>query len=242
MVVSIEPATLLAIDMPGAEVPRNFVVSGWAIDPAAVTGPGVDAVHVWAYPAAGGAPIWVGAAAYGGARADIAALFGAAFERSTYWLFAKLPPGDYTLAVFARSTVTGAFTGAGAVLRVVADSAPEMALEDPVSLGPGSPTPVAGPFRVAGWGLDRGAAAGLGVDAFHVWAFPVAGGTPQFVGVAAPTLRPDVAGVFGPQFVGAGFLLTGATLPPDTYDLAVFAHSTVTSSFSVWRVVRITAQ
>ena len=242
VVVGIEPATLLAIDMPGAEVPRNFVVSGWAIDPSAVTGAGVDAVHVWAYPAAGGAPIWVGAAAYGGARADIAALFGAAFERSTYWLFAALPPGDYTLAVFARSTVTGAFTGAGAVLRVVVDSAPELTVDDPVSLGPGSPTPVASPFHIGGWGLDRGAAAGSGVDAFHVWAYPVAGGAPQFVGVAAPTLRPDVAGIFGPQFVGAGFLLTGATLPAGTYDLAVFAHSSVTQSFNNWRVVRITVQ
>ena len=28
-------------------------------------GPGVDAVHVWAYPASGAPPVWVGAAAYG---------------------------------------------------------------------------------------------------------------------------------------------------------------------------------
>jgi len=125
---------------------------------------------------------------------------------------------------------------------VVADSAPELILDDPVSLGPGATTPVAGPFRVAGWGLDRGAAAGSGVDAFHVWAFPVAGGAPQFVGVAAPTLRSDVAGIFGPQFAGAGFLLTGATLPAGTYDLAVFAHSSVTQSFNNWRVVRIAVQ
>ena len=53
------------------------------------------------------------------------------------------------------------------------------------------------------------------------------------------TLRPDVAGIFGPQFAAAGFLLTGATLPAGTYDLAVFAHSTVTQSFNNWRVVRI---
>ena len=122
---------------------------------------------------------------------------------------------------------------------MVADSAPEMAIEVPVSLGPGSTTPVAGPFRVAGWAIDRGAAAGTGVDAFHVWAFPVAGGAPLFAGVASPTVRPDIAGMFGPQFLGAGFELTGIRITPGVYDLAVFAHSTVTNSFSVWRVIRI---
>jgi hypothetical protein len=240
VVVSIEAATLLSIDLPAGSVPRNFVVSGWAIDPAAVTGPGVDAVHVWAYPAAGGAPIWVGAADYGGARVDLGALFGPSFEPSSYWLFAALPPGDYTLAVFARSTVTGMFTGTATALRVVADAAPDMAIDNPATLGAGAATPLANPFHVGGWALDRGAAAGSGVDAVHVWAFPIDGGAPQFVGVAAPTLRPDVAAIVGPQFLGSGFLLTGATLPPGTYDLAVFARSTVTQSFNNWRVVRVT--
>ena len=89
--------------------------------------------------------------------------------------------------------------------------------------------------------MDRGAAAGSGVDAFHIWAFPVAGGTPLRRRRRAGA-RPDIAGVFGPQFVGAGFLLTGATLPAGTYYLVVFAHSSVTQSFNIWRVVRITAQ
>jgi hypothetical protein len=97
-------------------------------------------------------------------------------------------------------------------------------------------------FVVSGWAIDPAAVTGSGVDAVHVWAFPVAGGAPQFVGVAAPTLRPDVAGIFGPQFAGAGFLLTNATLPAGTYDLAVFAHSSVTQSFNNWRVVRIAVQ
>ena len=236
VVVMVQAATLVAIDMPIGTVPRHFVVSGWAIDPSAGTGPGVDAVHVWAYPAGGGAPIWVGAAAYGGARADVAARFGASFANSSYWLFASLPPGDYTLAVFGRSTVTGEFTATTAPLTVVPDSAPEMGLDEPAAGG----GPLSGTFRVQGWGLDRGAASGTGMDAFHVWAFPIDGRPPVWVGAASPVSRPDVAAIFGPQFTQSGFVLNGATLPGGTYDLAVFGHSTVTQSFSTWRTVRIT--
>ena len=99
---------------------------------------------------------------------------------------------------------------------------------------------IAGSFQVRGWAVDRGAASGSGVDAFHIWAFPVAGGDVRFVGVGSPVARPDIESIVGPQFANAGFLLTGATLPPGTYDLAVFAHSSVTQSFNNWRVVRIT--
>ena len=53
---------------------------------------------------------------------------------------------------------------------------------------------------------------------------------------------PDVAALFGPPFSDAGFLLTGASLPAGTYDLVVFAHSSVTGSFDNSRVVRITVQ
>ena len=82
----------------------------------------------------------------------------------------------------------------------------------------------------------------MGVDAIHIWAFPVAGGAPLFVGVGAPAARPDVAAIVGPQFANAGFLLTGATLPAGTYDLVVYARSSVTQSFNNARLVRITVQ
>jgi hypothetical protein len=101
---------------------------------------------------------------------------------------------------------------------------------------------VSGPFRVGGWAIDRGAATGTGIDAFHIWAFPTDGSAARFVGVGSPTSRPDVAGLYGPQFAQSGFLLTGASLPAGTYTLAVFARSTVTASFSVVRVVTITVQ
>jgi WD40 repeat protein len=40
------------IDTPGAaaDLPASFTVAGWALDPRAPAGTGIDAVHVWAYP------------------------------------------------------------------------------------------------------------------------------------------------------------------------------------------------
>ena len=70
--------------------------------------------------------------------------------------------------------------------------------------------------------------------------FPIAGGDARFVGVGSPVARPDIAALVGPQFANAGFLLTGATLPAGTYDLVVYARSSVTQSFNNYRVVRIT--
>jgi hypothetical protein len=71
---------------------------------------------VWAYPLAGGDPIFVGAASYGGARADVAALHGDRFKPSGYSLTVRgLPPGNYDLAVFAWSTAAGGFAPAKTV-------------------------------------------------------------------------------------------------------------------------------
>ena len=93
---------------------------------------------------------------------------------------------------------------------------------------------------MAGWALDRAAAAGVGVDAVHVYAHPVAGGGPIFLGVATHgTARPDVGAVFGGQFTNSGFALTVGSLAPGLYDLVVYARSTVTGVFFA-RVVRIT--
>ena len=96
--------------------------------------------------------------------------------------------------------------------------------------------------QIRGWAIDRGAASGTGIDAFHIWAFPTDGSAARFVGVGAPTTRPDLVAIVGPQFAESGFLLTGASLPAGTYTLAVFARSTVTNSFSVLRLVVITVQ
>ena len=88
-------------------------VAGWAVDLASRVDSGIGAIHVWAYPVVNerrGDPIFVGVAAYGGARPDVAALHGERFNNSGYGLVVRgLAPGAYDLAVFAYSTVTGGF-------------------------------------------------------------------------------------------------------------------------------------
>ena len=95
---------------------RPLLVAGWAIDTDADAGTGVDTVHVWAYPADGREPLFLGAAAYGGVRPDVAAIYGSRFEHSGYGLLVdSLPPGSYDLAVFAWSAVTFDFVPARVV-------------------------------------------------------------------------------------------------------------------------------
>jgi hypothetical protein len=89
---------------------QNVTIGGWAIDLGSAMGTGVDTVHVWAYPASGATPVFLGAAQYGFSRPDIATYAGASrFAPSGFNLTGTLPPGDYTLAVFAHSTVIGLF-------------------------------------------------------------------------------------------------------------------------------------
>ena len=106
----------------GLPVSSPFTIAGWAIDEAAATGTGIDTVHVWAYPAAGGAPIFLGVAAYGDARPDIGALFGEQFTGASYSLAVDhLPQGTYDLVVYPHSAVAGDFRGAQ-VVRVTVDT------------------------------------------------------------------------------------------------------------------------
>jgi hypothetical protein len=113
----------IAIDTPSAgsqpfvlSAGAAFNVAGWAADLDANWQTGVDAVHVWAYPRSGADPIFLGQAALGGARPDVAAIYGDAFKPSGYGLTsAGLPAGDYDLAVFAWSTVLEGFAPARTV-------------------------------------------------------------------------------------------------------------------------------
>src|SRR4051812_46205432 len=63
---------VMAVDAPllNATVAGPFIVSGWVLDQSAATGTGIDAVHVWAFPATG-SPTFVGAAAMGDSRPDV---------------------------------------------------------------------------------------------------------------------------------------------------------------------------
>jgi hypothetical protein len=108
---------------------------------------------------------------------------------------------------------------------------------------PGSQQEVAQPFMLAGWAADLHAALGTGMGTLHVWAYPLAGGPPVFVGAAdTGGRRPDVATVYGEQFGDAGYGLVVSGLAPGTYDLAVFGYSTVTGDFVPAKVVRVTVR
>lgn len=96
------------------DIADGRIVAGWAADLDAQVDAGVDTVHVWAYPADGSNPIFVGAAEYGGARPDVAGIYGERFTKTGYGISiqGRLAPGTYDLAVFAYSTVRGRFVPA----------------------------------------------------------------------------------------------------------------------------------
>jgi hypothetical protein len=174
-------------------------------------------------------------------REDVAAAFGSRFGLSGFDLPSKgLPNGQYQLRVFAHDVLTDTFPIARLVDVTVIDpiSSPAMAVDAPAtgaSLGQ--------PFSIAGWAIDRGAASGTGVDAVHVWAYPVAGGSPIFLGAATLGIsRPDVGAAFGDQFTPSGYALSASGLAAAQYDIGVHAHSTVTGSFNQQRLVRINVQ
>ena len=109
--VRIGSSMLLAIDSPAANstVDRSFVVGGWVFDGAAVSGNGIDALHVWARSPAGNFQ-FVGSAAGFGDRPDVAAAFGAQYRQSGYTITATLPsPGNWFVIVYARNALTGQF-------------------------------------------------------------------------------------------------------------------------------------
>ena len=98
-----------------------------------------------------------------------------------------------------------------------------------------------GSFIVAGWALALDAPSVPGILAVHVYAFPVGGGSPTFLGAA--TLggnRPDVAAIFGSAYLSSGYGLAVESLPSGTWDIAVYPLADGTSMFGAAQVVRIT--
>jgi hypothetical protein len=218
-------------------------VSGWAIDRGAPAGTGVDQVHVWAYPSGGGSPIGF-VATYGRSRPDVGTFIGdGRFTNSGFQVVAPLPPGLYTITAYMHSTMTGTFNLTMSATNVTVNattSNPQINIDT-------SPGSKARPFTISGWSADTGAPTGTGIDAIHVWAFPISGAPQFFVGVGTyGTARPDVGSYLGnSRFNNSGYTLTvtNGTVPAaGTYDFYVFAHSTVTGTFSVARIVRVTVQ
>jgi hypothetical protein len=66
---------------------------------------------------------------------------------------------------------------------------------------------------------------------------------PIFLGPASyGGARPDVGAVYGDRFANSGYGLIVSSLPPGTYDIAVFSFSTVLNNFTPAKVVRITVR
>jgi hypothetical protein len=246
------PNPKMNADLPGAGATvttSGFTVAGWAIDLGAPTGTGVNAIHVWAYPTSGAPPQFLGAAKYGFQRPDVGAAFGSVrFTPSGFGMTARIgSTGTWDVIVYARSTVTGTFnlwqvrrvtvTGPVSVPRINVDA-------------PHRDQSVPGNFLIAGWAVDLGSSAGTGVDMIHVWAFPVGGGTPIFLGAGRYGIpRPDVATAFGnPRYTNSGFSLqvTEGMLPKGAlgtaYYLVAYARSNVAGTFNKWMLVPITAR
>jgi subtilisin family serine protease len=221
----------MSVDAPqaGAIGVQPFTMSGWALNMSAPAGTGVDAVHVWAFPAAG-SPVLVGAATYGSSRADVGAAYGGQFASSGWAITVNgLPPGVYTLNAYARNTFNGMFSQVKGVSDVIVGPDPRVTIDTPAN-----DSAVAEPFTFSGWAIDRAAAAGTGVDAIHVYAYPNPGSgtSPIFVGTADYGFaRANVGALFGAQFTNSGWGIPIAALPPAPYQLVAYAHSTVSRSF-----------
>ena len=240
VVVQANPQLVIDAPAPASTLVQPFNLSGWALDFAAATGSGVDAVHVWGFPnpGSGAPPILFGAATYGTPRPDVGAFFGAAFTNSGYNLTVNgIAPGAYQINVYARSTVTGTFSIVRTVQATLVEPA-LMALD-----GPAAGSSVSQPFNISGWAIDRSAPAGTGVDTVHVWAYhnPGSGTPPVFVGTATyGAARGDVGAIFGSRFTPSGYALQVNGLAPGPYLLVVYARSTATGAFNNFRMVSVT--
>jgi endonuclease/exonuclease/phosphatase family metal-dependent hydrolase len=112
---SAQSSVFLDVPRAHATVGTDFHLGGWAIDWAARTTTGVMTIHVWAYPATGEAPIFLGVPSRG-ARRDIATAFGQNFLNCGYGLNVRnLAPGDYTIAIFPFSDIRNGFDYGSAI-------------------------------------------------------------------------------------------------------------------------------
>ncbi len=108
---------------------------------------------------------------------------------------------------------------------------------------PRSQQDLAQPFMIGGWAADLSAATGTGISSLHVWAYPLQGGPPVFVGPATyGGARPDVAAVHGDEFRDSGFGIIVAGLAHGNYDFAVFPWSIEAGDFLPASVVRVTVR
>lgn len=225
MLRTTDPQMALDAPAPGSIVSPSFLLKGWAVDLASTNGPGIRDIHAWAQPIDGGPALFLGQGHYLEPRADVGVAYGANFINSGFTVSVTgLPPNRvYDVSVYALSTLTGSFSNVRIVrLSVAASTTTVIALDRP-----GGGATVGQGFTMAGWAIDPSVAAGSGVDAVEIWAYPVGtGGLPRPLGTAAyGGARPDVGAAFGSRFANSSFTLAAPPLPAGTYDLIVYARS-----------------
>jgi endonuclease/exonuclease/phosphatase family metal-dependent hydrolase len=162
----------VVVDSPraNATVPASFAVAGWALDLAATYDSGISQLHVWAYPATGAAPVFVGEATRG-PRPDVAASFGPQFAQAGFSITVTgLAAGRHTLVISPFNSIRNGFDHNAAIALPV-DVAP-------VS-GP-TPTPSGKELRVLQWNIHHG---GFGTDNIY---------SPDRVATWVATMNPDV--------------------------------------------------
>ena len=227
--VTAQANPVLSLEAPanGLVTGQPFLVGGWGIDLASVSGTGADSVRVVAYPASGGTPIVLGTS-YGGARNDVAVAFGERFRNSGFTMnVSGLTPGTYTIEASLHSTVTNTYNLAKTATITIPTPNVLVAIDTP------APNQTVGqPFVVAGWAIDLAHPTESGVSALHVYAYPAGGGPPVWVGAAVPSFnRLDVGNAFGSRFTPSGWGLTVSGLAPGWYTLVAYPFSTVTQDF-----------
>ena len=118
------PPVRMHIDTPlsGSTQDGWVTVAGWALDRMSPKSSAVGAVHVWATPRGGSGDsrsAFLGTATLNLARPDVAAAFGAGFDRTGFSLSAALAPGEYDIAAYVWLARTGRFEDARTVRVVV---------------------------------------------------------------------------------------------------------------------------
>jgi len=116
----------------------------------------------------------------------------------------------------------------------------------PVRMSVDTPTAdetVSAPFTVAGWAVDLASEDGAGIDTVHMWAYPLDGSAPIWLGVAEHgDRRPDVGKLYGVAFTNSSYSLEVGGLAPGAYDLVVYPHRARTNAFEGAQIVRVTVR
>ncbi|MCL4535500.1 MAG: hypothetical protein M1370_10130 [Bacteroidetes bacterium] len=236
------PAVQITSPTAGSSKAGSFDIAGWAIDRGAATGTGVSAVGLYAISQSTGGVTSLGLASYGEAMTDVAGTYGSQFLNSGFrksLAAGTLSPGNYTIRAYAYSTVAGGWTSyADLAITIISGSSPVMGISSP---GPGAT--LTGAFDIAGWAIDRGAAAGTGVSAVGLYAISQSTGGVTSLGLAGyGEARSDVAATYGSQFLNSGFRksVAAGALSPGSYTIRAYAYSTVAGGWNNSSDVSIT--